>query len=203
MKSAMLTLICAALVASTSAFVTTPGARSLASPVLARRAARASPMMMARRSAKEMAAVQAENSYWEGEWICADCGYIYDSYLFGGLFFEEQTKGFKCPQCSGPRRRYAKKVGDTVGVTLDGGDGPILAASFLGIVITFALGAYFTFNKRAAALLMGGRTLEGGLSSNCMLRDGRDRHARAGWKPEALGATRRREMHPGSAPDAR
>ena len=40
----------------------------------------------------------------------------------------------------------AHQVGDTVGVTLDGGDGPILAASFLGIVITFALGAYFTFN---------------------------------------------------------
>ena len=40
----------------------------------------------------------------------------------------------------------AHQVGDTVGVTLDGGDGPILAASFIGIVITFALGAYFTFN---------------------------------------------------------
>ena len=66
------------------------------------------------------------------QWVCADCGYIYDPSIFGGLFFEEQTKGFKCPQCSGPRRRYAKKVGDKVGVTLDGGDGPILAASFVG-----------------------------------------------------------------------
>jgi hypothetical protein len=32
-----------------------------------------------------------------------------------------------------------------VGVTLDGGDGPILAISFVGIVLTFALGFYFTF----------------------------------------------------------
>eukprot|EP00622_Pseudochattonella_farcimen_P004865 FR740369.1.p1 GENE.FR740369.1~~FR740369.1.p1 ORF type:complete len:143 (+),score=8.84 FR740369.1:56-484(+) len=98
------------------------------------------------RSKKEKAAIQEDRGYWEGEWVCADCGYIYDDTLFGGLFFEEQTKGFKCPQCSGPRRRYAKKIGDTVGVTLDGGDGPILAASFIGVVVTFALGIYFTFN---------------------------------------------------------
>jgi rubredoxin len=52
-----------------------------------------------------------EKGYWQGEWICADCGYIYDPDIFPGQpFFEEQTKGFKCPQCSGPRRRYAKKV---------------------------------------------------------------------------------------------
>ena len=30
-------------------------------------------------------------------------GYVYDKKLFGGRFFEEQTFGFKCPQCSGPR----------------------------------------------------------------------------------------------------
>ena len=35
-----------------------------------------------------------------------------------GMFFEEQGPGFRCPQCSGPRRRYAKKVGDVVGTTL-------------------------------------------------------------------------------------
>eukprot|EP00617_Octactis_speculum_P023850 CAMPEP_0185765288 /NCGR_PEP_ID=MMETSP1174-20130828/28468_1 /TAXON_ID=35687 /ORGANISM="Dictyocha speculum, Strain CCMP1381" /LENGTH=104 /DNA_ID=CAMNT_0028448327 /DNA_START=161 /DNA_END=475 /DNA_ORIENTATION=- len=104
-------------------------------------------MMMARgKKAPSQAAIAEENGYWTGEWVCADCGYIYDAELFGGLFFEQQTKGFKCPQCSGPRRRYAKKIGDTVGVTLDGGDGPILAASFAGIAITFALGYYFTFN---------------------------------------------------------
>lgn len=36
------------------------------------------------------------------------------------MYFEEQGQGFRCPQCSGPRRRYAKKVGDRVGTTLDG-----------------------------------------------------------------------------------
>jgi rubredoxin len=48
--------------------------------------------------------------YWEGEWVCADCGYIYDRDDCGGLPFEEQKFGFKCPQCSAPRRRFAKKV---------------------------------------------------------------------------------------------
>ena len=31
-------------------------------------------------------------------------------------------------------------VGDTVGVTLDGGDGPILLASGVGFLITIAIG---------------------------------------------------------------
>jgi rubredoxin len=46
------------------------------------------------------------NGYWEGEWICADCGYIYDRDIDGGgLYFEELKKGFICPQCSAPRKR--------------------------------------------------------------------------------------------------
>merc|ERR1711939_150011 len=73
-----------------------------------------------------------------------DCGYVYDRKIFGGRYFEEQTFGFKCPQCSGPRRRYAKMVGDTVGVTLDGGDGPILLASGVGFLITIAIGFYIS-----------------------------------------------------------
>ena len=82
--------------------------------------------------------------YWAGEWICADCGYVYDRKIFGGRYFEEQTFGFKCPQCSGPRRRYAKLVGDTVGVTLDGGDGPILLFSGVGFLITCAIGFWIS-----------------------------------------------------------
>lgn len=88
----------------------------------------------------ELSEKEKKELYWEGDWVCADCGYIYDRKLFGGRYFEEQTYGFKCPQCSGPRRRYAKMVGDTVGVTLDGGDGPILFWSGFGFLITIAFG---------------------------------------------------------------
>ena len=62
------------------------------------------------------------------------------------LFFEEQTPGFRCPQCSGPRRRYAKKVGDRVGTTLDGGDAPILIFSFGGVALTIAFGIWAVEN---------------------------------------------------------
>lgn len=32
--------------------------------------------------------------YWQGEWICADCGYIYDMDVDGGgLYFEQLKKG--------------------------------------------------------------------------------------------------------------
>jgi len=71
--------------------------------------------------------------YWEGEWICADCGYIYNERAFSGKF-EEQKMGFKCPACSAPRRRFARKLGDKIGTTLDGGDAPILIFSF-GIIV--------------------------------------------------------------------
>merc|ERR1719390_210591 len=87
---------------------------------------------------------EKQEKYWQGDWVCADCGYVYDKRIFGGRYFEEQTFGFKCPQCSGPRRRYAKMVGDTVGVTLDGGDGPILLASGVGFLITIAIGFYIS-----------------------------------------------------------
>ena len=52
-----------------------------------------------------------------------------------------KKKGFICPQCSAPRRRYAKKVGDEWGVTNDGGDLPIYAFTFAGLALTtwFAL----------------------------------------------------------------
>ena len=49
-------------------------------------------------------------------------------------------------RCSGPRRRYAKKVGDRVGTTLDGGDAPILIFSFGGAALTIALGIWAVNN---------------------------------------------------------
>lgn len=63
-----------------------------------------------------------------------------------GMYFEEQGPGFRCPQCSGPRRRYAKKVGDRVGTTLDGGDAPILIFSFGGVIATIIFGFWAVNN---------------------------------------------------------
>jgi len=79
-----------------------------------------------------------ESTYWEGEWICADCGYIYNERVFSGKF-EDQQRGFKCPACAAPRRRFARKLGDKVGTTLDGGDAPILVFSLLALFAVFAI----------------------------------------------------------------
>lgn len=60
-------------------------------------------------SAKKKTTAEDEQ-YWQGDWVCADCGYVYDRDIDGGgLYFEQQKKGFICPQCSAPRKRYAKK----------------------------------------------------------------------------------------------
>eukprot|EP00419_Tripos_fusus_P087405 CAMPEP_0172864144 /NCGR_PEP_ID=MMETSP1075-20121228/79423_1 /TAXON_ID=2916 /ORGANISM="Ceratium fusus, Strain PA161109" /LENGTH=98 /DNA_ID=CAMNT_0013712951 /DNA_START=68 /DNA_END=360 /DNA_ORIENTATION=+ len=48
--------------------------------------------------------LQAADGYWEGEWICADCGYIYNERAFQSKF-EDLQGGFKCPACAAPRRR--------------------------------------------------------------------------------------------------
>ncbi|KAJ8600796.1 hypothetical protein CTAYLR_010617 [Chrysophaeum taylorii] len=90
--------------------------------------------------AQQLTEKEKKEKYWQGDWVCADCGYVYDRKLFGGRYFEEQTYGFKCPQ------RYAKMVGDTVGVTLDGGDGPILFWSGFGFLVTIAFGIWATYD---------------------------------------------------------
>eukprot|EP00549_Striatella_unipunctata_P023965 CAMPEP_0118682974 /NCGR_PEP_ID=MMETSP0800-20121206/5781_1 /TAXON_ID=210618 ORGANISM="Striatella unipunctata, Strain CCMP2910" /NCGR_SAMPLE_ID=MMETSP0800 /ASSEMBLY_ACC=CAM_ASM_000638 /LENGTH=145 /DNA_ID=CAMNT_0006579419 /DNA_START=46 /DNA_END=483 /DNA_ORIENTATION=+ len=95
---------------------------------------------------KSKARQELEAQFWQGEWVCKDCGYIYNRQECAGLFFEEQGAGFRCPQCSGPRRRYAKKVGDVVGTTLDGGDAPILIFSFGGVIGTLIFG-YWAINN--------------------------------------------------------
>jgi len=83
----------------------------------------------------------ASQEYWQGEWICADCGYIYNERAFGSKF-EDLGQGAKCPQCAAPRRRFARKLGDKIGTTLDGGDGPILIFTGVCLVAVFAI-AYF------------------------------------------------------------
>mmetsp|Transcript_3689 Transcript_3689/g.4411 ORF Transcript_3689/g.4411 Transcript_3689/m.4411 type:complete len:149 (+) Transcript_3689:79-525(+) len=97
-------------------------------------------------AAQKAAQAELEAKFWQGEWVCKDCGYIYQRAECAGMFFEEQGPGFRCPQCSGPRRRYAKKVGDRVGTTLDGGDGPILLFSFGGVILTIAFGIWAVEN---------------------------------------------------------
>jgi rubredoxin len=92
------------------------------------------------------AELEKASKFWQGEWVCKDCGYIYNRAECAGLYFEEQGPGFRCPQCSGPRRRYAKKVGDVVGTTLDGGDAPILLFSFGGVIATIAFGIWAVNN---------------------------------------------------------
>ena len=51
---------------------------------------------------KKTAAQKAEEEakavkYWQGEWVCKDCGYIYNRQECAGMYFEEQGPGFRCP----------------------------------------------------------------------------------------------------------
>jgi len=79
----------------------------------------------------------AETGYWLGEWICADCGFIYGS-RGETQAFETLGRWYKCPQCAGPRRRFAKKLGNKVGGA--SGDGAILISTGIGLVAI--LGAF-------------------------------------------------------------
>jgi len=65
-----------------------------------------------------------EKGYWPGEWVCADCGYIYEPGTEPA--FEELRQRWKCPQCAGPRRRFVKKAGGQYG-QLD--DSPVLVGT--------------------------------------------------------------------------
>jgi len=78
-----------------------------------------------------------ETGYWLGEWICADCGFIYGS-RGETQAFETLGRWYKCPQCAGPRRRFAKKLGNKVGGA--SGDGAILISTGIGLVAI--LGAF-------------------------------------------------------------
>lgn len=86
-------------------------------------------------------AAATAKDYWEGEWICADCGYIYNQRAFG-MQFEDLPQGSKCPACAAPRRRFARKLGDKIGTTLDGGDGPILIFTGVALLAVFVIAYY-------------------------------------------------------------
>ena len=72
--------------------------------------------------------------YWPGEWLCADCGYIYEPGTSPP--FEELRPGWKCPQCAGPRRRFVKKAGGMLG-TID--DSPVVLGTGVAALAIIAL----------------------------------------------------------------
>jgi rubredoxin len=150
MKSviAILSAICL-FATSTSAFAPSSTPRAVVAPSRSVVPASSTSLnVFGTRKTEAQKAEEAEKAalYWAGEWVCKDCGYIYNPGECAGMYFEEQGAGFRCPQCSGPRRRYAKKVGDRVGTTLDGGDAPILIFSLGGMVATIAFGIWAVDN---------------------------------------------------------
>lgn len=80
-----------------------------------------------------------ERGYWPGEWVCADCGYIYAPGEEPP--FEELRPRWKCPQCAGPRRRFVKKAGNMVGEVDDSGliNGTIGAALLIVALVYVGL----------------------------------------------------------------
>ena len=93
---------------------------SLSAPQLGvqKAAARAAPVAMQFGGTKKKPTLE-ELGYWPGEWVCADCGYIYEPGTEPP--FEELRQKWKCPQCAGPRRRFVKKAGGMVGKVNDNG----------------------------------------------------------------------------------
>mmetsp|Transcript_16604 Transcript_16604/g.24823 ORF Transcript_16604/g.24823 Transcript_16604/m.24823 type:complete len:151 (+) Transcript_16604:106-558(+) len=149
MKAVIKSLLAILVILSTAGFSTAFNGPRLA-PIVSKSVSSPSSLNMVFGNKKSAAAKAEEEAkaamYWEGEWVCKDCGYIYQRSECAGMFFEEQGPGFRCPQCSGPRRRYAKKVGDVVGTTLDGGDAPILIFSFGGVIATILFGIWAVDN---------------------------------------------------------
>merc|ERR1719387_902458 len=85
---------------------------------------------------KTVEEILEEKGYWPGEWVCADCGYIYEPGTAPP--FEELRAKWKCPQCAGPRRRFVKKAGGQYGA-ID--DTPLFIG--IGISVAFIIFAVF------------------------------------------------------------
>merc|ERR1719265_1901871 len=96
--------------------------------------ARAAPVMQFGKKKLSPEEKLEEMGYWPGEWLCGDCGYIYEPGTSPP--FEELRPGWKCPQCAGPRRRFVKKAGDMLG-SLD--DSPLLLGTAAAFVVIFGL----------------------------------------------------------------
>lgn len=89
MKAAL--VLCLALFAAVAqAFVAAP-ASVVSKFQLQNRLSNAASLTSARVSKTALSMAADAPSYWEGEWVCADCGYIYDRDDCGGLYFEQQV----------------------------------------------------------------------------------------------------------------
>ncbi|KAJ1623335.1 hypothetical protein T492DRAFT_1055602 [Pavlovales sp. CCMP2436] len=132
MSRGLLCLLCCALAGQASAFA------GVARPSMAARSAVASRAPLAMMAAKKKMDVREEKGYWPGEWVCADCGFIYAP--DERVPFEELARGFVCPQCAGPRRRFVKKAGDVVGTLDDSGLAIATVASIAAVAALFYYG---------------------------------------------------------------
>eukprot|EP00177_Eucheuma_denticulatum_P006446 GFKZ01011753.1.p1 GENE.GFKZ01011753.1~~GFKZ01011753.1.p1 ORF type:complete len:140 (-),score=11.10 GFKZ01011753.1:745-1164(-) len=83
-------------------------------------------------------------SYWRGEWICVDCGYLYKPGR--RVKFEDLPNSWKCPQCNAPKRRFAKKAGDLIAETAGTSNAPIIVFSLVGLLATVLFGIWASSN---------------------------------------------------------
>lgn len=109
----------------------------LRAPAVSRVSTRSTPVTMQFGKKKTVEEKLEEKGYWPGEWVCVDCGYIYEPGTVPP--FEELRQRWKCPQCAGPRRRFAKKAG---GMTASIDDSPLIYGTIAFAVLTAAL-VYF------------------------------------------------------------
>lgn len=112
------------------------GRLSTQRPTRAAAARRVPPRMLA---AKADAADDGEDDdgYWPGEYVCADCGFVYNN-VKKKVKFEDLPESYKCPQCNASKRRFARKVGEFVEKTSGTDNMPIYAFSIAGLFATLA-----------------------------------------------------------------
>lgn len=130
-SSALLVLVGCAFGDALQLAATPFGARSLAAT---RTPAAATVAMQFGKQKKSAEEILEEKGYWPGEWVCADCGYIYEPGTTPA--FEELRARWKCPQCAGPRRRFVKKAGGIVAAV---DDSPLLAGTAVVALLTAGL----------------------------------------------------------------
>ena len=123
------------LLACTAAEALRAAAAPAGSRMVSGAAVRTQPVTMQFGKKKKTAEeVLEEKGYWPGEWVCADCGYIYEPGTVPP--FEELRPRWKCPQCAGPRRRFVKKAG---GMTASVDDSPLIIGTAAVAVATAVL----------------------------------------------------------------